>query len=412
MLMDAESAAGALRLAVLTSHPIQYNAPAFRSLAAEPGVELRVFYEWEGTSNAIDPGFGRPITWDVPLFDGYDHVFSPNASRNPGSHSFWGIDNPDIVRHISSWRPDALLVYGWSFRSHLRVLRAFRGKVPILFRGDSTLLSDGHLARTLARRALLKWVYSHVDVGLYTGTRNREYYHVHGLRDDQLVWAPHAVDNAYFSAADEEREAQARAWRAQLGIAPGDTVFLFSAKIVAQKDPLTLLEAFVNLRRAAPDRGAHLVYAGEGELANRLRATANGRSDVHFVGFRNQSEMPVVYRLGDVIVLPSHLETWGLAINEAMACGRAGVVSDGVGCAVDLIHAGKTGMVFERGNQTDLEGTLELLSRNREDVVRMGKQAKAMIANWSIPAYTTVVRRVARAVGGQTAVRATRSSAG
>ena len=403
----AKPPAAAIRLAIVTSHPIQYNAPAFRSLAAASGLDVRVFYEWEGPRNSIDPEFGRTISWDVPLFDGYDYVFVPNASRDPGSHSFGGIDNPDLVGQLSAWRPDVLLVYGWSFRSHLRVLRTFRGKLPILFRGDSTLVDESGFPRTLARRALLKWIYRHVDIALYTGTRNREYFRAHGLRDDQLTWAPHAVDNDYFSARADERDARAGAWRSELGIPPGDTVFLFAAKLVPRKDPATLLAAFLALRRTAPDRGAHLIFAGEGELLGSLRGAAQGRTDVHFIGFRNQSEMPVVYRLGDVNVLPSRVgETWGLSINEAMACGRAGIVSDRVGCGIDLIRPNQTGFIFRNRDKDDLEKMLERLGSQPEHVVSMGRRAKLLIEDWSIPAYTSVVSAVAKAAGEAHATRA------
>jgi len=57
--------------------------------------------------------------------------------------------------------------------------------------------------------------------------------------------------------------------------------------------------------------------------------------------------MPAVYAAADVIVLPSDgLETWGLAVNEAMACGLPAVVSDAVGCGPDLVEQGVTGAVF------------------------------------------------------------------
>ncbi|MEO7684103.1 MAG: glycosyltransferase, partial [Gemmatimonadaceae bacterium] len=189
------------RLGIVSSHPIQYNAPAFRALAANPDLDVHVFYGWEGPGSTIDPEFGRAVEWDIPLLDGYSHTFVPNVARDPGSHRFRGIDNPTLVGQIRAWHPDVLLIYGWAFASHLRVLRTFHGKVPILFRGDSTLLDERSLWRSAARRALLRWVYAHVDTALYTGQLNRAYFRAHGIRDDQLVWAPHAIDNDRFASA-------------------------------------------------------------------------------------------------------------------------------------------------------------------------------------------------------------------
>ncbi|MBA3341057.1 MAG: glycosyltransferase family 4 protein [Gemmatimonadaceae bacterium] len=390
-----------LRLAIVTSHPIQYNAPAFRALAAEPGLDVRVFYEWEGPGRTIDPGFGHAVTWDVPLLDGYAHVFIPNVAREPGSHHFRGIDNPALVEEIRAWSPDVLLVYGWAFVSHLRVLRAFHRRVPILFRGDSTLVDHRRPGVAVARRALLRWVYRHVDVALYAGTLNRAYYRACGVGERRLVWAPHAVDNARFSADAILREAEARAWRARLGIDDGDTVFLFAGKLMDAKEPATLLRAFVGVRRESTGRAVHLVFAGEGEQSASLRERAAGRTDVHFLGFQNQAAMPTVYRIGDVLVLPSRSETWGLAVNEAMACGRASIVSDRVGCGLDLIRSGTTGFVFEHGKPKSLESAMSKIIGDRGLPAKMGRNALAQTDKWSIPAYARAVTAAARSLVGR-----------
>ena len=386
------------RLAILTSHPIQYNAPAFRSLARNPDLDVHVFYGWEGPGKTIDPEFGRAVEWDIPLLDGYEYSFVKNHARNPGSHHFRGIDSPRVVAEIRAWRPDVLLVYGWAFASHIRVLLAFHGNVPILFRGDSTRVDRGGALRGTTRRIFLGWVFRHADVALYTGSLNRDYFLAHGMSEDQLEWAPHAVDNDRFSADAESREVEAKAWRAKLGIATGETVFLLPAKLIPIKDPSTLLDAFMEMRRDAPDRGAHLVFAGEGELLNSLRAASSGRSDVHFLGFQNQSNMPAIYRLADVVVLASLSETWGLVVNEGMACGRPAIVSDGVACAADLIKPGVTGFVFRRSDAGHLKRVMSQFVEDPGRAAAMGGEAEKLIGAWTIDAYTSVVARVATTI--------------
>ena len=130
---------------------------------------------------------------------------------------------------------------------------------------------------------------------------------------------------------------------------------MFIGKLEPKKAPDVLLDAFVRL----PDGLAHLVYCGTGPLEDDLRRRAGPRSDVHFVGFQNQSRMPVAYRLGDVVVLPSRGpgETWGLAVNEAMASGRAVIVSDRVGCAPDLVDD-RTGRVVPADDADALASAL------------------------------------------------------
>ena len=385
----------ATRLAILSTHPIQYNAPAFCHLAARTDLDVHVFYEWTGPAGSIDPEFGRRVEWDVPLLDGYEFTFLPNAARNPGSHHFRGIDNPTVVETLRRWMPDSLLIYGWAFSSHLRVLRALHRETNVIFRGDSTLLDNHRFDRRLARRALLKWVYRHIDTALYAGTLNYRYFREHGVREDRLVWAPHAVDNDRFAADSDSREIEAQVFRRTLGIHDDDVVFMLPSKLVPGKDPWTLLRAFVELRRSARDRAGHLVFVGDGELANALRAEAAGRHDVHFLGFQNQSRMPVVYRMADVVVLPSLSETWGLSINECMACGRPAIVSDRVGCGVDLIRAGQTGFVFEHGDPVSLKRAMTKFVEQDQLAGEMGRTAYRLIQDWSIDAYARSVAKTA-----------------
>lgn len=384
-----------MRLAILSTHPIQYYVPLFRRLHEGP-LDIRVFYGWEGmaSAEATDHGFGAKVKWDIPLLDGYPHMFLSNSSKDPGTHHFRGIDAPDVIEQIRDWRPDALLVFGWNYVSHLRTLRYFSGKVPILFRGDSTLLDERPGTRTLLRRVFLKWIYRHVDIALYVGEHNRRYFLKHGLTDDQLVWAPHAVENERFSRDHEEREKEARQWRRELGIKDDARVVLFVGKLESKKDPVLLLRAF---RRLA-GQGLHLIYGGTGPLEAALRSEAGDMANVHFIGFQNQSRMPVVYRLGDVFVLPSRGpgETWGLAVNEAMACGRPVIVSDRVGCAPDLVKAGETGWIFPAGNERALGATMENALSDSERLEGMGSIVQKLMDDWSLEAEA---RCIENAVG-------------
>jgi glycosyltransferase involved in cell wall biosynthesis len=96
--------------------------------------------------------------------------------------------------------------------------------------------------------------------------------------------------------------------------------------------------------------------------------------------------MPVVYRLGEVFVLPSRGpgETWGLAINEAMACGRAVVASEKVGCAPDLIENRENGFVFPANDRTALQEILRTLINDETLRLRMGHASEERIQEWSI----------------------------
>jgi glycosyltransferase involved in cell wall biosynthesis len=380
------------KLAIVITHPIQYNAPLFRLLAATKGIDVKVFYTWGQTSKGAvyDPGFGTTIRWDLPLSEGYPHIFISNLSTKPGTTHFHGIVNKELIPAIESWAPDVLLVYGWSFHSHLKALRYFKGKISILFRGDSTLLDDpkGWSFRKCLRRIFLSWVYRHVDICLYTGTANRAYFKWHGVREDQLVYAPHAVDNDRFAADDQNRNMLATAWRNQLGMLEDDTVFLFAGKLEPKKGLKSLIDALKILENSK----ARLVIAGNGVLEEELRQMASCDGRIIFLPFQNQQQMPILYRLGDVFVLPSRgpSETWGLSVNEAMASGRPVIVSDRCGCAADLVQSGVNGYCFSAGNVTQL-ATVMQQCLDPDKRKKMGETSRQIIARFSYDQIVDVI---------------------
>lgn len=375
-----------VKLAIISTHPIQYYAPVFRALALSAAVTPRVFFTWSQTEGGpvFDPGFGASFQWDIPLRDGYDHVFVSNVASDPGSGHFGGIRNPSLTRDITDWGADAVLIYGWNLQSHLNALRHFSGKIPVLFRGDSTLLDSRSPMRSLARRLFLRWVYSHVDMAISVGQNNRDYYLWSGVAPARISFAPHSVDTERFRDLGAEHEARAARWREDLGIPADAVVFTFAAKFLPKKDPLLLLDVFMSLKS-----GAHLIFVGNGELEAALQERAGGLANVHFLPFQNQNDMPTVYRLGDVYVLPSRGpgETWGLALNEAMASGRPVIAGSRVGGARDLVKPAVTGWVFESGNEQELTRVLaDALVLGRAGLRQMGEEARNLIAGWSTQA--------------------------
>ncbi len=382
-----------LKLAVISTHPIQYHAPLFEALAESRTVHPRVFFTWSQTADAgvVDPGFGRTIAWDIPLLEGYEHEFVPNIARSPGNGRFWGLRNPDLTRVIAKWRAEAVLVFGWNSASHLGAMRHFKGRIPVLFRGDSTLLDRSTPWRSVARRAALWWVYRHIDAAIAVGSNNRDYFRWCGVADERIAFAPHAIDTKRFHDRDGTHERRAAEWRQGLGIPAGVRTVLFAGKLQPKKEPLLLLETF--LESGAP---GHLIFVGSGVLERELRARAEGQARVHFIPFQNQQAMPTVYRLGDVFVLPSRGpgETWGLALNEAMASRRAVISSSKVGGARDLVQQGVNGWVFEAGSREQLTTVVRrALECDSETLRAMGEAARCTSAEWSIAAAAEGIER-------------------
>ena len=365
------------RLAIVTSHPIQYNAPWFRLLGKSSAIHPGVFYTWEQSAAGpkYDPDFKERIEWDIPLLEGYEYCFVKNKSSDPGTHHFRGLVNPTLNAEIAAWRPDAILVYGWNFDSHLKCLRHFHRRLPILFRGDSTLLDERPGFRRQLRRWFLKWVYGHIDYALYVGANNKKYFLKHGLREGQLVYAPHAIDNSRFEEPDVHYRELASGWRGRLGIADDDLVLLFAGKLEPKKDPFFLLE----ITGRISDPRLKIIIAGTGVLEARLQEAASSDARIHFIGFQNQQQMPVVYRLGDVYILPSRGpgETWGLGVNEAMASGCAIMMSEKAGGSTDLVEEGVNGIRFDPASPGGAEKCSRWVRQLLDDPALLAEMKKA-----------------------------------
>jgi len=381
------------KLAIITSHPIQYNAPLFRQLHSSGRIQVRVFYTWGQSQkgDVYDPGFKRNRKWDIPLLEGYDHEFIRNVSPRPGSHHFLGIINPDLTGMIDSWQPDSILVIGWTFYSHLKAILYYRSKRKLFFLGDSTLLDETsqNLFRKKIRRMILKWVYGHIDFAFYVGKNNYDYYIQHGLTGKELIFMPHAVENDRFLDSSGELQKRAIVWRKELGIEDSHIVFLFCGKFESKKDPLILLNAFLRLDSAT----SWLLFVGNGMLEKSLKELAGDHPRVLFLPFQNQSVMPLVYRLGNIFVLPSigPGETWGLSINEAMVCKRSVIVSDKCGAARDLVFS--NGFVFKAGDMHDLLSCMKKFSEDNKLSELMGEESAKIIQKWDIDAAAKAIEQ-------------------
>jgi glycosyltransferase involved in cell wall biosynthesis len=346
------------KIAIISSHPIQYNAPLFALIAKEAEIELKVFYTWgeDSIKEKFDPDFQQHIKWDIPLLEGYKYQFLKNTSKHPGSHHFKGIINLDLNNEIEKWGADIVWVWGWSFESHLKALRFFKGKKEVWFRGDSTLLdeSSGFGIKKIIRRVFLTWVYRHVDKAFYVGTHNKAYFMKHGLKANQLIYAPHAVDNNRFTDPTGKHRKQAKEIRIQLGIPEKRKLLLYVGKFEPNKNLMELINA-IN------DTDFNLLLVGNGPEEKILKQSAS--ENIFFMPFQNQSNMPIIYRVGDALVLNSKSETWGLAINEALACGIPVIASNKCGGAIDLLDGG-SGVVIKTIKKNTIEDAMMFISTN------------------------------------------------
>jgi glycosyltransferase involved in cell wall biosynthesis len=260
-------------------------------------------------------------------------------------------------------------------------------------------------------------LFRRVDQFLCIGTANRELYRSYSVPESKLHMAMYAVDNERFAAQANALRGQRSEIRGQWKIPQDAFCILFCGKFIPKKHPMDLIKAvqlLLSQRTKSEAPSMQLLFAGSGELGAELRSacrvvfdaeqpqttdnglqttgldnlqpiTDNAKPAATFTGFLNQTEVSRAYVAADCLVLPSDYdETWGLVVNEAMACGLPCIISDRCGCAPDLGNAGDNS-VFSFGNISDLAKEIVDLAN------RHGNRSRAL----EPPSFPNVVDLVA-----------------
>lgn len=373
-----------MRLGILASHPVQYQVPWFRGLAKE--VDLQVLFAHRPNAAQQGEGFGNAFKWDVDLFSGYQHRYLKNVSGNPSTSRFGGCDTPEIGDLVRSEGFDVFIVSGWQLKCYWQAVRVCRKiRVPVLVRGDSQLGTPRSPLKRWVKEVLYRWMLRQFDGFLCVGQRNREYLLHYGVHKERLFPAPHFVDSQWFSERAETGRQQRRRIREGWGAGEEDLVALFVGKFIPEKR----IEDFISGLTLAKQCEVRIlgVLVGSGPLESDIfhRVEQLG-IPVYFAGFKNQQELPEVYAAADVLVLPSISETWGLVVNEAMACGLPVITSDVVGCAPDLVEEGHTGFTFPVGNTGVLAHRLQAIAEMRHQGFDFSPALRVKLQTYSLQA--------------------------
>jgi glycosyltransferase involved in cell wall biosynthesis len=360
-------------LAILTSHPIQYQVPLWRALAVAK-VPVQVwFLTRHGLTDSYDAGFGRRFAWDLDMLGGYPHAFLDVQSKL-NLQRFRGVRlRESLADRLAGEHVRALWIEGWRFQAHWQAIRSAHSTgTRVWLRGESNDLKVVSSVKSFVKRPVMGRFFRGVDYFLCIGSANRRLYESYGVAASRLHHAPYCVDNDRFRREAAKLKASRRSIRERWRIPAGAFCVLFCGKFVAKKRPVDVVAAVRRLESAETDKGkVHLLFVGSGELGAQLRRQCSVQFDADtpgttentdgcgpaasFVGFLNQTEITQAYVAADLLLLPSDSgETWGLVVNEAMACGTLAVVSDQCGCAQDLVAPVDRRLVFRCGDVDDL----------------------------------------------------------
>jgi glycosyltransferase involved in cell wall biosynthesis len=374
-----------IRIAVLNSHPIQYFAPLYAYLNRGADLQVTVLYCSDfSLRDGMDPGFQRPVTWDVDLLSGYPFIFVDKRARERIPRGFWSLVCPGVWSEIRSGKYDAVWLHGYNYAANIVAWVAAKTKgLPVLMRCETHLGLHRTAFRQLIRDRALSIAYRFIDAFLAIGTANRDYYRTVGVSSDKIFDVPYTVDNHRFIAGAQAAVHARTTIRSKYGLCADKPVILYASKFMRRKHPDAVIRAVAKVQ--SNGRAASLLMVGTGELEGELRALVQSLTlrDVVFAGFVNQSELPEIYAASDVFVLPSEDEPWGLAVNEVMCAGLPLVVSEEAGCHRDLVREGVNGFSVRPGDVLSLVSALNALLGDEGQRRRMGQASLSIIEGWS-----------------------------
>jgi len=220
-----------------------------------------------------------------------------------------------------------------------------------------------------------------------TPAEQKQLVELYGADPRKVTIIPPGVDLRLFHPHSPE-DAKSR-----IGVKPCDNMILFVGRIEPLKGIDTLLRAMALLAYECPTWVKQLCVAiiggdpntTENEEMERLKAIRAelGITDlVTFLGAHDQDKLHHYYSAAEMVIMPSHYESFGMVALEAMACGTPVIASE-VGGLAYLIRDGETGFHVPDRDPVALAGAIARLARDPALRKRLGRQAHMYAQSYS-----------------------------
>jgi glycosyltransferase involved in cell wall biosynthesis len=212
------------------------------------------------------------------------------------------------------------------------------------------------------------------------------YSHLLGFRKQRIVVVPNGVDLSCFSPRTDGTHV-----RDALGIG-SEPLVVTALRLIKRKSPDLLVSAFARVLRVIPN--AKLVIAGSGREKDRLMRLAerlNMNNSVLLAGQLEREKVAQLMAAADVFVLPSAIESFGMALLEASAVGIPVVCSDAGGVPEVFQHE-LNALLYPPGDDTAIARAIIRLLRDKElaRMITANAMQTASTLTWELAAQRTL----------------------
>lgn len=351
-----------------------YRLPLFTKIAKFKNIDLEVWFLSKSAKNRrwkLEENPRLPFKYKV-LQKIEINFFAKDL--------FTWIFNPTFPWELLRSNYDVLICAGWlDFASQIGLLMCKILKRPYILWSESTI-NEPSWRRKLSL-PLVKWIVNQADAYIATGTRAKEYLISLGANPEKIFVGISTVDIQHFQRESRMSKKEKETIKRKHQIKT-KKIILFVGQFIERKGLRYLIRAFGEAKKRNDDIG--LVLVGSGPLKSELAEICLREKidDVYFIDHLEIDQLPKIYGLADLFILPSCEETWGLVINEAMACSLPVIATDKVGASVDLIKNGINGYVIKDRNIKDLSLSIEKIINNENLTKKMGKNSGDLINNF------------------------------
>jgi 1,2-diacylglycerol 3-alpha-glucosyltransferase len=305
----------------------------------------------------------------------------------------WSKMWPSLRKALDELRPDVIFLYGYS----LRVMR--QAKLWAEKRNIATVLMSDSNEFDGNRNRLFEFIkslfVSRFDAAFVGGSSSSLYLQQLGIPKERIVLGWDVVDNESFRRQASENRKDISQVRRKWNLP--EAYFLFVGRMVRNKNIRGLLEAYVEYAESMGEESKpwDLVICGSGpeeeELQRRVKSMPGQLGNhVQLYGVVKQPKLTDFFSGASCLILPStRYESWGLVVNEAMACGLPVIVSSRCGCSLDLVRNGINGWRFDPDSSSELVSwMLKLHTLDPSARAEMGLQGEHIISDWGLDRFS------------------------
>ncbi|MGH8961067.1 MAG: glycosyltransferase family 4 protein [Jatrophihabitantaceae bacterium] len=298
-------------------------------------------------------------------------------------HAWTTMPEPDtLVPLVERFAPDVVIMWSWDGRGYRAVMKAFRGRaLRVMFTSNFWHGSRKQYLGLLAHRFYVDPLF---ELAWVPGERSELFARRIGFGGADIIRGANSADTAVFDRGPREADEVAKRRR-----------FLFTGRLIWHKAPTELAEAYRRYRASNEDPW-DLEVVGGGPLAKEFE----GIEGATLRGFMQPHELSDLMHESSCLILPSHIEWYGVVVHEAAVAGLPIICSDGVGAVPHLLQDGFNGWTVPAGDVGALAGAMgRMSSSSAERLGAMSDGSRALGSRmspqiWARNLHEELARRI------------------